>query len=210
MGYVQKHLNAGESIVQLNTLHWIMFAWPVFWLLQAVMLGARVPNTDGVSITIFLLAAVSIVLRFMDLKGSEFAVTDSRIILKSGLIRRRSVEMNLAQVARVTVQQGVIGRILNFGTVVVEATSGSADSFSRISFPMQFKRAVQEQSKDVHVNEIGRHVAALQGEAASVPLAAVARPETDVVASLERLAKLKADGVLTEEEFLAQKAKLLA
>ena len=37
----------------------------------------------------------------------------------------------------------------------------------------------------------------------------VAAPEEDVITQLERLGALKAQGLLTEEEFAAQKAKLL-
>jgi uncharacterized membrane protein YdbT with pleckstrin-like domain len=205
MGYAQKHLHDGESIKHLNTLHWIIFGWPLFWLVLAVLLKG-----NAFAVLVFLAASASALSRWIDLKTSEFAVTDSRIILKTGLIRRRSIEMNLVQVEGVTIDQGMIGRMLNFGTVAVRGTGGSTDTFALISYPMEFKRAVQEQSQNVRVNEIGKHVAALQGQAAP-PLAAEAIPfQPSVVDSLERLGKLKADGVLTEEEFQAQKGKLLA
>lgn len=102
MGYVQKHLHDGESVIHLNNLHWIIFGWPVFWLVQSVMLGFTVEGAAVIAVVILLLASISILSRWIDLKTSEFAVTDSRIIMKTGLIRRHSVELNLTQVAEST------------------------------------------------------------------------------------------------------------
>ncbi len=75
-----------------------------------------------------------------------------------------------------------------------------------ISHPLQIKTAVQEQSPDVDVNELLKQAAALQQVSTPPPTAA----QPDVVANFEKLAKLREDGVLTEEEFQVQKAKLLA
>ena len=51
-----------------------------------------------------------------------------------------------------------------------------------------------------------------QAEAAAAPEAApaAAAPQADMVTQLKELAELKDQGILTEEEFAAQKAKLLA
>ena len=42
------------------------------------------------------------------------------------------------------------------------------------------------------------------------PAAPAAPPEDDMLTQLQKLGELKASGVLTEEEFAAQKAKILA
>ena len=47
-------------------------------------------------------------------------------------------------------------------------------------------------------------------QAASAPAPAPAAPQVDMVEQLEKLAQLKEQGILTQPEFDAQKAKLLA
>ena len=52
---------------------------------------------------------------YVEVMTSEFAVTSSRLILKVGLISRYTTELLLAKVVSIGVQQGLTGRLLNFG-----------------------------------------------------------------------------------------------
>jgi uncharacterized membrane protein YdbT with pleckstrin-like domain len=73
-------------------------------------------------------------------------VTTKRVIIKVGLVRRRSVELLLRQVEAIRVEQGILGRILGYGTIIVGGTGGTAEPFSEIAAPLEFRRQVQMQS----------------------------------------------------------------
>src|SRR5262244_599263 len=73
---------------------------------------------------------------------SEFAVTNRRLIIKLGLISRRTVELNLSRVESIEVHQGVLGRLLDYGTISVNGTGGTIESFNAIAHPLEFRRAV--------------------------------------------------------------------
>ena len=75
---------------------------------------------------------------------SEFVITNKRIIMKTGLISRKTFEMNLQKIESVNVNQSFWGRILGFGTVTIIGTGGSKESFSDISNPLLFRRKFQE------------------------------------------------------------------
>lgn len=92
-----------------------------------------------------ILALVSGTVSFINLKTSEFGVTTNRVLMKTGLIRRNSFEVLLSKVEGIQVNQGILGRVLGYGTIVVTGTGGSADPFRRISSPLHFRRQVQEQ-----------------------------------------------------------------
>jgi len=55
MAYVQKHLQDGEIVVHQSKRHWFIYFWPIFVMFNGMMLGATVPNTDTISVVIFLL-----------------------------------------------------------------------------------------------------------------------------------------------------------
>jgi uncharacterized membrane protein YdbT with pleckstrin-like domain len=75
--------------------------------------------------------------------ASEFAVTGKRVIIKVGVIRRRTLETMLSKVEAIEVDQTVVGRMLNYGTLIVTGTGGTKEAFKRISHPLEFRRQVQ-------------------------------------------------------------------
>jgi len=75
---------------------------------------------------------------------SEFVITNKRIIMKTGLISRKTFEMNLQKIESVNVDQSFWGRLLGFGSVSIVGTGGSRESFSDISKPLLFRRKFQE------------------------------------------------------------------
>jgi uncharacterized membrane protein YdbT with pleckstrin-like domain len=76
---------------------------------------------------------------------SEFAVTNKRVLIKIGWLRRHSLETLLSKIETIRVEQGILGRALDYGTIVVSGTGGSKEPFRTIASPMEFRRKVQEQ-----------------------------------------------------------------
>jgi uncharacterized membrane protein YdbT with pleckstrin-like domain len=77
-------------------------------------------------------------------KTSEFVITNKRIIMKTGLISRKTFEMNLQKIESVNVDQSFWGRLLGFGTVSIVGTGGSRESLADISEPLLFRCKFQE------------------------------------------------------------------
>ena len=69
----------------------------------------------------------------IDYFGSEFGVTGKRVISKKGIISRNASEMNLSSIESVNVDQGIIGRILNYGTVKISGRGTTTVDFKNIS-----------------------------------------------------------------------------
>jgi uncharacterized membrane protein YdbT with pleckstrin-like domain len=70
---------------------------------------------------------------------TELAVTDRRVIYKTGVFQRHSMEMNVSKVETVGVNQSILGRILGYGTVVVRGTGGSFEPIPYIGDPLNFR-----------------------------------------------------------------------
>jgi len=119
--YVEDNLVKDENVVYEAKLHWMLF----------VSLRAL--------ITLFIAPIIAYT-------TSEFAITNKRIIMKVGLIRRRTLEMNLQKIETVNINQGILGRILGYGTVTIIGTGGTRESFPRIANPLEFRKRFQELS----------------------------------------------------------------
>lgn len=117
--YVKNNLIFGETVEYETTYHWIIF----------VSLRA-----------LFTLFIAPLIDRWTD----EFAITNKRVIIKIGLIRRRTIELNLTKIESVNVVQSVLGRILGFGSIIIVGTGGTKEIFLNIKQPLKFRKKFQE------------------------------------------------------------------
>ena len=123
--YVQNNLCSGESIIYQTRLHWVIFWWS--FIFGVITAGIGLILTTFPLITYF---------------SSEFAVTTRRLIVKIGWFSQRTVELNLLRVESVSGDQGLLGRILDYGTVTFIGTGGTRETFETIANPLAFRKAV--------------------------------------------------------------------
>jgi uncharacterized membrane protein YdbT with pleckstrin-like domain len=143
MSYIEQNLMTGENILYRGRLHWVVFLWPAIWFVIAIIFFASGVAAAG---GLFLLGAVVTgIVSFVTYTTSEFGITNKRVIVKVGFIRRNSLEVLLTKVEGIQVNQGILGRILDFGSIAVTGTGGTRDPFHNIDAPLEFRRKVQEQ-----------------------------------------------------------------
>jgi len=149
MSYIEKNLMNGESVLYRGNLHWVVFLWPAIWFIIAIMFFSGGGDTAPVGVLFILIAIVTGIASFINYKTSEFGITNKRVIVKVGFIRTNSLEVLLNKVEGIQVNQGVLGKILGFGSITVSGTGGTKDPFHKISAPFEFRRKAQEQIASV-------------------------------------------------------------
>jgi uncharacterized membrane protein YdbT with pleckstrin-like domain len=103
MGYVDSNLLPGEVITYRAKLHPMIFAGAGFLTAIAVVLFAisAIESAGGfglVGVVIVLIAAIRGVSGYLRYVSSEFAITDKRVVIKVGLLKRHTVELLLIKV----------------------------------------------------------------------------------------------------------------
>jgi len=147
MSYVDSQLLTGETVRYRARLHRGIFTAPaVFGVLTlAALIGASAAGhwwwllVAGTAIV----AGFTFTRAWVTYKTSELAVTDKRVVIKVGWIRRRTLETMLAKVEGIGVDQSLTGRMLGYGTIEVTGTGGTREEFTRIADPLEFRRQVQ-------------------------------------------------------------------
>ena len=119
--YIDNNLIKDEQVEFETTYHWIIFC-----NLRALL-------------TLFIAPLI-------DKYSDEFAITNRRVIIKTGLISRKTFEMNLSKIESVNVDQGILGRILGYGTISIVGTGGTREIFPNILNPIVFRKKFQELS----------------------------------------------------------------
>jgi uncharacterized membrane protein YdbT with pleckstrin-like domain len=186
MSYLDDHLLAGEQIIYRARLHWIIFGASIIMvglgLVLAILLQAIQPGYWYLGLAlagIGLLLAIGPAIRYL---SSEFAVTDKRVLAKHGFIERESIETLLSKIEAIGVDQGIIGRVFDYGSITITGTGGTEESFPRISQPLEFRRQIQSQ-----VVALDERRGSQQPTAQGTPEPAAARVERDCPYCAERI-----------------------
>ena len=145
MSYIDNNLMNGEDVIYRTKLHWIVFIWPAIWFVVAMMLINGNGGAAAAGGLFILIAIISGISSFISYTTSEFGITNKRVIVKVGFIRRNSIEVLLNKIEGVQVNQGICGRIFGFGSITVSGTGGTKDPFHKIDAPLKFRKKVQEQ-----------------------------------------------------------------
>src|SRR5450631_2390147 len=146
MSYIDGNLLQGEEVVYRTRLHWLLFAVPVIFtvvvLLPVAGFLANGPwrNYAWVPLGFGLLVLLA---AFVKRQSSDFAVTNKRVVMKSGVFSTRSIELLLGKIEAIAVNQSFGGRLLGYGDIVVTGSGGTREAFSKIQAPLDFRRAVQ-------------------------------------------------------------------
>jgi hypothetical protein len=140
MGYIDSNLMPGETVVQQVRLHWIVFLKAIAVTVIGLAVLFIQPLVGAIVIGLGLLMALP---PWLERTTSEFGVTSKRVIIKVGLIQRRTLELLIRQVEAISVDQSLAGRIFNFGTITLTGTGGVRETFHNISSPLEFRRSIQ-------------------------------------------------------------------
>jgi uncharacterized membrane protein YdbT with pleckstrin-like domain len=149
MSYVDHNLLPGEQVTFRTTIHWSIYVRSVIAALLGVccwIFGYHAAALHVVGAVLVAAGAALWLAAFVHRRTSEFAVTNKRIIMKLGIVRRRTIEMLLRQVEALEVNQSILGRIFGYGTLLVIGTGGTREPFDRIQAPLEFRRAAQAAS----------------------------------------------------------------
>jgi uncharacterized membrane protein YdbT with pleckstrin-like domain len=146
MSYVDRNLLPGEQVMFRTHLSLVTFVVPGALALLALIAYLLAPGERLVG-HVFLLAALAVgAVKYFDYATSEFAVTNKRIIIKVGFLKRRTLEMQVQKVETVAVNQGIGARILGYGDILVTGTGGTKEAFRHVSAPLKLRHAVQAAS----------------------------------------------------------------
>src|SRR5882672_8503389 len=138
--YVDSVVGQGEQVLYRARIslasYWMFFVLAGLLALSGLIQLAALHEGPG----LLLLAALFAVPPLISFWTTELAMTNRRFIAKVGLITRRSIEINLAKIESIGVQQGIVGRLFDYGDVVIVGTGGTKEPFRRISQPLEFGR----------------------------------------------------------------------
>lgn len=172
MLYVQQSLGPDEELIHIGKFHWmytIAAFFSIFWgLVTAILVMifayyaysfmGKLPSNAGFfdsittihplvrafSFLMFILGLVKFAQMMVVKATTEIAITNNRLVYKRGLVARHVGEINIDRIEGVNVLQSILGRVFNFGRVMVRGMGVGEVTLPPIEDPISFRRAIEE------------------------------------------------------------------
>jgi hypothetical protein len=160
MGYIEKTLIPGERVVYRTRLHWIVMLGHL--VLVLLLLGGggflavyamrhqdlpvnELHLAEGGAAGALILGLLVLLMGSVRRHATEMAVTTRRVVVKTGLASRRTIEMLLSKVETIEVREPGMGRMLGYGSITLIGTGGTSEQFHLIARPLEFRNEVEKQ-----------------------------------------------------------------
>lgn len=161
MSYIESHLVPGETVIYQTRLHWIvmlghlvmgclLLGLPGAFLLYYAMSQNGIETStlhamEFGGVALMVCGVVAIGMGMVRRNATEMALTNRRVVIKTGVVGRKTIEMLLNKVESIEVSETALGRTLGYGTIVVIGTGGTPEPFDQIAHPLEFRSRVQQQ-----------------------------------------------------------------
>ncbi len=200
-------LKKDEKILLIIRQHWIKLTLPFFvWLVAAILLIVFA-GTTGFTIT--LAAALYPMFEYLNWKNNLWCVTNLRVVDETGFISRYSKESPLDKINNIEYDQNIWGRIFGFGNVDIQTAAELGETtYELIHHPKLLKDTITHAQEEYKKTQITNQ--ATQLAEAIARSSAAAKPSQQMIADeLQKLFNLYQQGAITQEEYQAEKARLI-
>jgi uncharacterized membrane protein YdbT with pleckstrin-like domain len=149
--YIDEILQPGEKVLYSTNAHWVFYLSAIAaWLVAAALVVlSRLSSTDSIILLCLASAAVvAIAALYWTVRAwfhrltTETDVTNRRVVHKTGFIRRKTFEIALDKIESVDVNQTIIGRLLDYGDVIIQGVGEGHQPIPTIASPLAFRNAI--------------------------------------------------------------------
>jgi len=212
-------LMPNEKMILASNPHWFYFWKQVAaaaGVIGLLLLLAAV-DVDWLNTVIGWLVIIAVIVLVLDVayqfvqwKTTRFAVTNQRVAYQSGIFRRQGVSIPLNRINNVNFSQSAIARMLNNGIVTIESAGETGDSvFENIPDPERVRAVIFQQVEADEQADSDRDAAALAKALRDQQAVAPADSPVPATERLAQLDHLRAQGLVTDEEYQAKRQKIL-
>jgi uncharacterized membrane protein YdbT with pleckstrin-like domain len=151
MGRAKEFLSQKERIVYETHLHWVLFADAVGYFIIAILFSIAAHRVGGsyekfihyLSLPFWLYGGIKFLLEWVQHRSADFIITNSRVIIKVGVLKRSSLSIPLSKIESIEIDQTLIGQLFGFGSMHITGTGTATSKFEYITAPGTFRQKIQ-------------------------------------------------------------------
>ncbi len=133
-----------QQIVYQARLHWVLFVWPILFLLFSTWLGITFPSFHQVSLLFILVALIWGVLMWLTYQFSSLTIKKKQVVLRTGILVRQTIDVPLSKIESIDIRQSIIGSLFKYGSLVITGTGGTRQSMGYVAKPLTCRRHIEQ------------------------------------------------------------------
>jgi len=153
--YIEEILQPGEKVLYSTNEHWMYFL-PAIAAWAAVVAFLVLWHIVTADVLMFVCLALATITGLAALYltatawfhrwTTETDVTNMRVVHKTGFIKRQTFEMSLDKVESVDVNQSILGRLMDYGDLLIQGVGEGTRTITTITSPLEFRNAITTRS----------------------------------------------------------------
>lgn len=141
--FINDQLSENEKIIYITKESSITLYLPLIYLLISFIF-LFIPSFLIVGVIAISFNLIYFYILYLKINSSIYCITNKRIIIKTGFVNRNSIDIPLSRVAGVNLNQSVVGRIFNFGSISINGFGGDIGKAYLLNNPLEFKKYLQD------------------------------------------------------------------
>ncbi len=133
-----------QQVVYQARLHWIVFVWPISFLVFSAWLSTMFPSLYEVSLMFMAVGLIWSVLMWFTYQFSSLTIKKKQVVLRTGIIVRQTIDVPLSKIESIDIRQSIIGSIFKYGSLVITGTGGTRQSMGYVARPLTCRRHIEQ------------------------------------------------------------------
>ncbi|STX29993.1 transmembrane protein [Legionella beliardensis] len=135
---------AGDNVVYIAKLHWLLFLWPGLLTAIGLFLGIQVEQLKEVALVIVIIGVIWLLITWVHYHFSSLVIKKKQVLLRKGVLVRQTVDIPLNKIESINISQSLLGSIFNYGSITIIGTGGTKQDINFLNKPLTCRRYIEQ------------------------------------------------------------------
>lgn len=135
---------SNNQIVYQSHLHWVIFLWPVVFMVAAVYVGLNFEAINTIALFFAVMGLAWFLMVWMTYQFSSLTIKQKQVILRTGFFIRETTDIPLNKIESIDIRQTLLGSMFKYGSLVITGTGGTKQLIHYLNRPLTCRRYIEQ------------------------------------------------------------------
>ena len=137
-------MNNTQQLQSIWQLHWVIFVWPVLFVVAGLVINQYYQLVGYVGILLIGSGALWAILNLMTYLTSSITISNTAVLFQSGILVKNTLEIPFTKIESIDIRQNIVGSLLDYGSVMITGTGGTRNVLNYVMQPLTCRRLIEQ------------------------------------------------------------------